>query len=131
MKDTNFTILWWFLPYIDMNQPRCPSILTTLPPPFPPHRSGSPQNTGFECPASCMELTLVIYFTYGNIHVSMLFSQIIPPSPSPTKSKSLSFTSGLLCCPACRIISTVFLNSIYMLIYSICLSLSDLLHSVQ
>ena len=31
---------------------------------------------------SCIETGLVIYFTYGNIHVSMLFSQIIPPSPS-------------------------------------------------
>ena len=29
----------------------------------------------------------------GNIHVSMLFSQIIPPSSSPTESKSLLFTS--------------------------------------
>ena len=34
----------------------------------------------------------------------------------------------LLCCPVCRIIGTVFLNYIYIyaLIYSICLSLSDL-----
>ena len=36
---------------------------------------------------------LVICFTYCNIHVSMLFSQIIPPLPSPTESKSLLFTS--------------------------------------
>ena len=30
-------------------------------------------------------------FAYGNIHVSMLFSQIILPSPSPRESKSLFF----------------------------------------
>ena len=35
----------------------------------------------FECPASCIELALVIYFTYGNIHVSMLFSQNHPILP--------------------------------------------------
>ena len=49
--------------------------------------------TGFECPVSCSELELVIYFTYGNTHVSMLFSQIIPLLPSPTESKSLFFIS--------------------------------------
>ena len=32
----------------------------------------------------------------------------------------------LLCCPACRIISTIILGSIHVLIYDICLSLSDL-----
>ena len=37
-----------------------------------------------ECPVSHIEPGLAIYFTYGNIHVSVLFSQIIPPSPSPT-----------------------------------------------
>jgi len=32
----------------------------------------------------------------------------------------------LLCCPACRIVSTIFLDYIYMLIFDICLSLTSL-----
>ena len=51
-------------------------------PPSPPQPSGLSQGTSFECPALCIELALVIYFTYGNIHISMLFFQIISPSPS-------------------------------------------------
>ena len=66
-------------------------ILKPLPSPFPPHLSGLSQCNSFECPASCIELGLVIYFTYGNIHVSMLFSQIIPPSPSPRVQKSILY----------------------------------------
>ena len=50
------------------------------------------------CPASCIKLALVIYFTYGDVHVSMMFSQIIPPLPSLTESKSLFFHLCLLCC---------------------------------
>ena len=42
---------------------------------------------------SCIEPGLAICFTYDNIHVSMLFSQIIPPLPSPTESKRLFYTS--------------------------------------
>ena len=86
------TILWWFLPYIHTNQPwvyMCSPFLTSLPPPSPFHPSGSPQCTSPEHPVSCIEPGLAIYFTYGNIYVSMLFSQIIPPLPSPTESKSL------------------------------------------
>ena len=42
---------------------------------------------------------LVICLTYGNIHVSVLFSQIFLPVPSPTESKSLFFTPvSLLSC---------------------------------
>ena len=62
----------------------CSTSWPSLPPPSASHPSGSPQCTSPEHPASCIEPGLAIYFTYDNIHVSVLFSQIIPPSPSPT-----------------------------------------------
>ena len=42
---------------------------------------------------SCIQPGLAICFTLDNIHVSMMISQIIPPSPSPIESKSLFYTS--------------------------------------
>ena len=78
-----------------MNLPQvymCPAHPEPPPTPFSPLLSRLSKSTGFECPASCVELSLVIYLTYGNTHVSVLFSQITPPLPSPTESKSLFFT---------------------------------------
>ena len=62
------------------------------PPPSPYHPSGSSQCTSPKHPVSCIEPGLAIHFIYI-IHVSMSFSQIIPPSPSPTESKRLFSTS--------------------------------------
>ena len=80
---------------------------------------------------SPIKLALVIYFICGNIQVSMLFSQIIPPSLSPTESTSLFFTSVSLLLS--HIQSHCYHLSkfhIYVLIYCIGAFFSDLLHSV-
>ena len=99
-KHNYFTILWWFLPYISMNWPWVIAIhqheLALLIPPSSsllPRASRFSQSTGFGFPASNIKLPLAICFPYGNMYVSRLFSQIIPPSPSPTVSKSLFFMS--------------------------------------
>ena len=72
-------------------------ILKPLPPPSPSHPSGSSQCTNPKYLVSCIKPGLAICFTHDNIHVSMLSSQIIPPSPSPTESKRLFFTTVSLC----------------------------------
>ena len=86
-----------------------PSSWTPFLPPSTPYPSRMSQSTGFGCPASYINLALFICFAYGNVYVLMLFSQIISPSPSPTEAKSLCLCPYLLCCPACRIIGTIFL----------------------
>jgi len=63
------------------------------PPPSPYHPSGSSHYTSPKHPVSCIKPGLAICFLYDIIHVSMPFSQIIPPSPSPTESKRLFYTS--------------------------------------
>ena len=87
------------LQYINMNPPQvytCSLSWTLLPPLSPYHPSGSSQCTSPKHPVSCIEPGLATRFIHDIIHVSMPFSQIIPPSPSPTKSKRLFYTSVTL-----------------------------------
>ena len=82
--------------HINMNPPRvytCSQSWTLLPPPSPYHLSGSSHCTSPKHPVSCIKPRLVVHFLYDIIHVSMPFSQIISPSPSPTESKRLFYTS--------------------------------------
>ena len=68
-------------------------ILNPPPPPSQYHPSGSSQCTSPKHPVSCIVPGLATRFIYDIIHISVPFSQMIPPSPSPTKSKRLFYTS--------------------------------------
>ena len=110
----------------------CSPSWTPLPPPSPYHPSGSYQCTSPKHPVSCIEPGLVIRFTYDIIHVSMPFSQIIPPSPSPTESKRLFYTSvSLLLSHIQGYRYHLSKFHIYALVYCIGVFLSGLLHSVR
>ena len=131
------------LPYIDMNPPQvymCSPSWTLLPPPSPYHPSGSSQCTSLKHPVSCIEPGLAIRFTYDIIHVSMPFSQTIPPSPSPTESKRLFYTSVSLllsCIQGYRYHLSKF--HIYALVYwcfsfwltSLCIIGSSFIHLIR
>ena len=71
----------------------CSPSWTLFPPPSPYHPSGSSQCTSPKHPVSCIEPGLATRFIHDVIHASMPFSQIFPPSPSPTESIRLFYTS--------------------------------------
>ena len=105
--------------------------ITSLPPTHTHHPPGSSQCTSPKHPASCINFGLASHFTHDIIHVSMPFSQIFPPCPSPTESKRLFYTSVslLLSCIQgyCYHLSKFHT---YELVYCIGVFLSGLLHSV-
>ena len=122
------------LPYIDINPPwvyMSSQSWTPLPLPTPYHLSGSSPCTSPKHPVSFIKHRLAIRFLHDSIHVSMPFSQIIPPSPSPSESKSLLYTSVSLllsCIQGHHYHLSKF--HIYVLVYCIGVFLSGLLHSV-
>ena len=97
---------------IHVSQHPEPPSRTTLPPPSPLRPSGLSQSTSFHCFALCIKLALLIYFTYGKEHVSVLFYPISSyPHLLPHSSKVCSFYLCLFCCLAYTVIVTSFLNS--------------------
>ena len=100
---------------------------------LPPHPIplGLPQCTSPEHLSKCIQPGLVICFTLDSILVSMLFSQNIPPSPSPTEYESLFCTSvSLFLFCILGYCYYLFKFHIYALVYCIGGYLSGLLHSV-
>ena len=122
------------LPYIDMNPPQVymssqPSTSLLLLSPY--HLSRSSPCTSPKYPVSCIEPRLVIRFLHDSIHATMPFSQIIPPSPSLTESKSPFYTSvSLLLSHIEGYHYHLSKFHIYVLVYCIGVFLSGLLHSV-
>ena len=121
------SILYWFCQTLTwVSNPEHP-----LPPPFPYHLSGSSQCTSPKHPVSCIKPRLAIRFLHDSIHVSMPFSQIIPPSPSPTESKRLFYTSVYLLLSRIEGYHYHFSKfHIFVLVYCIGVFLSGFLHSV-
>ena len=135
-----FTKLYWFCHTSTCIHHGC----TCVPHPepsslLPPHtisgiihtNSGSSQCASPKHPESCIEPGLATRFIHDILHVSMPFSQIIPPSSSPTESKRLFYTSVSLLLSriqGCRYHLSKF--HIYALVYRIGVFLSGLLHSV-
>ena len=88
-----------------------------------------------DLPVLCGCYPLAIYFTFDSVYMSMPLSHFIPayPSPSPCPQVHSLVGQHLYSCPAPRFFMTFFFFlrfHIYVLAYGICLSLSDLLHSV-
>ena len=113
------TILWWFLPHIDMNQPWvyvCPA-----PSHLPPHPI-------FQRPPSSLVLNALSHalnldwqsISHIVIHMFQYYSfRSSHPGLLPQSPKVCSLSQCLFCCFTYRVIVIIFLNSIYMHEYTV------------
>ena len=70
---------------------------------------------GGELPVLYSHFTLASCLTHGNVYMCQCYPQLIPPSPSPLGPQVCSLCLSLYFCSANRFLSTIFLDSIYML----------------
>ena len=116
--------------YIPISPPSCVSLPPSLSQP-----SRWSQSTELISPVLCSCFTLVIYFTFGSIYMcpchSLTSSQLTLPPPHVLKS--ILYVCAFIPVLPLGSSETLFLFfrfHIYVLAYSICFTLSDLLHSV-
>ena len=85
-----------------------------IPCPSPRHPSGLSQSTGLSSLCHTKRFPLAVSFTYGSAYLSMLFCQLVPPSPFRTVSTSLFSVSvfPLLFCK--EVHRTIFLDSMFL-----------------
>ena len=129
-----FTMLCYFLLYNKVSQlyiyiyPHISSHLR-LPPTLiiPPLQAVTKHRA--DLPVLCNSFPLAIHFTFGSVYMSMILSHIVPASPSPSVSSSLFSMSSSLFLPCHQVHQYCFFR-FHIRAYSICFSLSDLLHSV-
>ena len=88
-----------------------PPSWTSLPPPTPSQPSRLLQSHGLSS-LSHTANSHWLCILHMVMYVSVVLSQFVPPSPSPTVTTSLFLCLHPHCCPANRFISTIFLDSI-------------------
>ena len=105
-------MFYWFLLYNNMNQlfsiHMSPPSSSSLPLPTPFHPFEVVTEHQIEFSALYSNFLLAIYFTYGNVYISMLLFQFISSSPSPAVSTSL-FPNVGISIPALQVGSSVSL----------------------
>ena len=108
-----------------------PPSWTSFPSPTPsyPSRFSESSRLSSLCSTTMSHLLSILYMVMYLFECYSLNSSL--PLLPPLCSHVCSLSPHLYSCPANRLISTIFLDSIYVLIPSICFSLSKLLHSVQ
>ena len=130
MEDNCFTMLCWFLPCNSESDITVHISLPSTPHPSPLLEVVTEHRV--ELPVLCSSSPLALCFTYGGVDVSVLLSQVVPPSPPlPVSTNPLSTSASLSLC--CRQVPQYCFSRfhIHVLIYDICFSFSDLHHSVK
>ena len=114
--------MWWFLPYIDMNKPW----YTCGPHPEPPsHLPPHPIPLGCPSTAALSALFDALNLDWSSIlHMVIYIFQCYSLKSShsclfPQSPKVCSLYLCLFCCLTYRVVVTIFLNSIYMCLYTV------------